>query len=138
MREILFRGKRKDNGMWIYGSLIGLLDGSVYISPVDTLLGYEGLDEMEEVIPETVGQYIGTDDKNGTKVFEGDILDMEYFEGICLVVFDGSSFGYEQKRDLEEDNVYSMPFDDSEYGYLTSGFTIVGNIHDNPELMKTE
>ena len=69
------------------------------------------------------------------------MLFVDYVYGIVKSAtegFDGSSFGYEQKRDLEEDNVYSMPFDDSEYGYLTSGFTIVGNIHDNPELMKTE
>ena len=69
MREILFRGKRVDNGEWVQGYVYQIWE-RVYI-----LWGMtNGVPNMIEVIPETVGQYTGLTDKNGTKIFERDTV----------------------------------------------------------------
>lgn len=99
MREILFRGKRTDNGKWVYGDLIDVkfifdknYDG--YDSPYyDDELGIiDG--HLLEVIPETVGQYTGLTDKNGKKIFEGDIVLIGERRRPVEIVFKNGRFGY--------------------------------------------
>lgn len=70
MREILFRGKRVDNGKWVEGNYSIDVSGRVDILPIDNLVFFE-------VIPETVGQFTGLTDKNGNRIFEGDIVKHE-------------------------------------------------------------
>lgn len=129
MREIIFRGKRKDNGEWVYGNLI--TDGEdVFILVKEDLL--KGLDvggwidgaQSYEVIPETVGQYTGLTNKNGKKVFEGDILKGLYSNGNAEVkMINGSWAGYAGKGWTD-------------IGYVVERVEVIGNAHDNPELLQ--
>jgi uncharacterized phage protein (TIGR01671 family) len=129
MREILFRGKRVDNGEWVEGSLVNNTYDSVpYIINPDEYEEYwcvEDLGELAvEVIGDTVGQYIGQKDKNGKKIFEGDILKGTY-----------DSHKYVVK--INEYYVYTVDErgEQSVLGHIKNYFEIVGNIHDNPELL---
>lgn len=123
MREILFRGKCTDNGEWI-------TDSETYIKDGDgTWLSCENL-IVVTVIPETVGQYTGLTDKNGVKIFEGDIV--RYGDTIHQVVFEQRNttayFG------LVYSEIETMPF--GHYQDLKQ-IEVIGNIHDNPELLET-
>lgn len=120
MREILLRGKRLDNGKWLYGDLFHGKDG-LYIQYFEN-----GEYRSYEVDPSTVGQDTGLTDKNGKKIFDGDILLIEnpkpFKPAIELVKFEGCRWV-----------AGVMELDETIYGWPSS---IVGNIHDNPELLK--
>lgn len=126
MREILFRGKLAASGAWSYGCLKIFPDKTCAISPDDTLVGKYG-----RVDPATVGQYTGLTDKNGVKIFEGDVL--RYGETIHRAVFEQRNgtayFG------LVYGSQETLPF--GHYQDLRQ-LEVIGNIHDNPELLKEE
>ena len=89
MREILFRGKRTDNGKWIYGNYCyaELIDKSGY---EDLIIEQPADGETRRVIPKTVGQYTGLTDKNGKKIFENGymIIDNKTYK----VIFDNAEY----------------------------------------------
>lgn len=124
MREILFRGKRVDNGEWTYGYLFVCWD-RCYI-----LWGMSGDNPIkEEVISETVGQYTGLTDKNGKRIFEGDII--TYFGESCLVKWDNET----AKFILENENLV-CDFEEVWCNRFKVKVEVIGNIHDNPELLE--
>jgi len=130
MREILFRGKRRDNSEWIYGNFIDWGNHEqVYIFPLLDYASSLSLGESiqiyaKAVITETVGQYTGLNDKNGNKIFEGDILKLG--TGKIRYVF----YGITTFRHTNYE-AYAKEFDHKDIGY-----EIIGNIHDNPELLE--
>ena len=156
MRDILFRGKRIDNGEWVYGNYCyaELIDKSGY---EDLIIEYPADGETRRVIPETVGQYTGLTDKKGKKIFDGDIIryadlynyncyleridNPEVYDNIDLgniwtideVVY-GIKVGYPafdlNKHDFETNGLSEL----SESGQYF--YEVIGNIHDNPELLK--
>ncbi len=130
MCEILFRGKRSDNGKWVYGDLYHRkICGA--ISPTIHTMDYTG----GNVIPTTVGQYTGLTDKNGTKIFEGDILKVFYYgkSKIFGVVKFGETRFFIDDNFMGGDIKSKAPMSDMFSKY---DFEVVGNIHDNPELIK--
>ena len=127
MREILFRGKRKDNGRWVEGELRrgGVhSDSEVYIRFKD----YRALFNLP-VDPETVGQFTGLTDENGKKIFEGDVVkgvrDFSNVNFVGYVVWGNGCF------DVQDVKTKSVPAID-----LVRKLEVIGNIHDNPELLK--
>lgn len=154
-REILFRGKKPveyynmiDNsgGKWVEGYLITLHDGQspAIQSEIKIVPDYVGAridSKIFCVIPETVGQYTGLTDKNDNRIFEGDVLKMEIksnyinplqsplvFIGVCK--FKDGAFGFSKQRaDIEEFTAFSSTTYNVE-------FEIIGNIHDNSDLLK--
>ena len=142
MREILFRGKM-DNGEWVYGSFCmdareqfnGLCGVDGFIRLYDKA---KGKMQTYEVDRETVGQYTGLMDKNGKRIFEGDIVAQNWYD-------------YDEPRDdsfgkvvfCEYDCSFSV-MDVNKDGFMPLGrcgsyhweVEVIGNIHDNPELLK--
>ncbi len=139
MREILFRGKRIDNGEWIEGSLVishyndagkhrerYVIEDCYYGLDDEGFFNYQSGAE-EDIDPSTVGQYTGLKDVNGKRIFEGDIV-------------------------YSEDTFFSIAWIDSWYGFAAlmagtmdrfsieelelSGIKVIGNIYDNPDLLE--
>ena len=143
MREILFRGKRIDNGEWVFGSLLAWRDGDTDICCHNS----DNNGEMDKVIvrPETVGQFTGLTDKNGKKVFEGDILkftdENADYEWIGKVEFGNPNAEYNWGFQLvyikgtKPNTDILLWFDMEETGAYSE---VIGNIHDNPELLEVE
>lgn len=129
MREILFRGKRTDNGEWVYGFYCPVCFGFFPCSPaiICKELMDSGCWKPEEVIPETVGQYTGLNDKNGKKIFEGDTVSISgELKRTYTCVWEEYNFEYEFDNKTMSFGLACVDSDDIE---------VIGNIHDNPELI---
>lgn len=158
MRTILFRGKRVDNGELVEGYLI-VKEKQYFIiqdswrEPVLTMCM---LVDDNEVIPETVGQFTGLKDRNGKMIFEGDIIGDDYDGGkhMSIVKFgtgtwDSGYYRYvgfycdrvDWEDDIEKNDDGSFNFNhrnDASGDFIFKEDVIIfGNIHDNPELIKS-
>lgn len=133
MREILFRGKPlgKLHGKFIYGSL-GVIDTD--LCAIYHCFEFKA-DEMQLVDIGTVGQYTGLTDKNGKKIFEGDILRRAYHpeDDVVIEWFDGS-FRF-RKANKPKDYGYSAVCCIQN---AVSSLKIIGNAYDNPELLEEQ
>ena len=125
MREILFRGKASTE--WVYGDLRHINDGRVAVRKDGEIYPYE-------VIPETVGQYTGLIDKNGRKIFEGDIVycKSRLDNANMVVIFECGQF-----RMVLSENYRSYQTNSGFYDINCFDKEVIGNIHDNPELLRT-
>ena len=131
MREIIFRGKREDNGEWVCGDLIHWW-GRHNTKPDIQI--YNNIQRFN-VIPESVSEFTGLTDKNGVRIFEHDILKFDYVgenlgvSGIEAVVFENGKFGvlWGWHKDF-------TCLD----GFANTTIEVIGNIHDNPELLGEE
>jgi uncharacterized phage protein (TIGR01671 family) len=130
MREILYRAKRANNGDWVIGSLFVDDKKEKY----EICIGYVNYRISYEVIPETVGQYTGLTDKNGTKIFEDDIIvghtsNIDEEDGNALIEWDEDTAKFVI--------VWSGLMTDFD-NFYPHDLEVIGNIHDNPELLETE
>lgn len=133
MKDIIFRGKRTDNGEWVYG--VPTKD-----SHGETVM-VESTFECDEyncrganclyVDENTVGQYTGLTDKNGTKIFEGDIVNFKttaYHFKNCRIKYQT----YYVRYCAIDNKGYEYPMDKN------FEYEVIGNIHDNPELLRSD
>lgn len=153
MREILFRAKRKDNSEWVYGSLI---DKDYILQYIDLAESWHGCAASSdhklkcrgfEVIPGTVGQYMGFQDKHGNRIYEGDIIQVQRQEDTIIVeckfgtitrqmatgwLVDITGFYFER-----EDGAQTFPIKTNYAGkHDFELFTVIGNIHEHPQLLQ--
>lgn len=129
MRDIEFRGKQTDNGEWVYG--VPTKDGRGEMVMVENIFECEEYNcrgaNCLYVDENTVGQYIGLKDRNGTNIFEGDIVKRVWFGKMSIyqIVYDNDLASF-----IGQAGVRFTTFD-----YGPTEFEVIGNIYDNPELL---
>ena len=121
-----FRGKRVDNGEWVYGDLIHGIVGDLHIQNLKS----HTVKSPVQVIPDTVGEFTGLKDW-----WEGDLL--EYDNMPYVIIYDNDYFGFVLKRVLDDEDYSEYITGDEVHGYLSLG-NAIGNLHDQPELMQPE
>lgn len=136
MKEILFRGKRVDNGEWVYGYYWSNEMGNHFIRVTEE--DYNYVIEDYEVFSETVGQFTGLTDKNGKKIFDGDILQDKFGQTKVVDYYDpwGAFRTCFVKALNEEGKIVSTVGGASFVGDVWRKYEVIGNIHDNPELLE--
>lgn len=153
MREILFRGKRLDNGEWVEGFIVASRENT-YPDGFE-MITVDGInyDEIDNYIPDfisyavdpfTVGQYTGLEDKNGKRVFEGDVIKpfddeidkmvVEFHHGQFLLCLYGNR-GYMAEYGWEEEGNYGC-FEAEPLSSYGDDIEIISTIYDNPEMLK--
>ena len=146
MREILFRGKRLDDGEWVHGFLTVADSETPNQFVIDYLIPRMSCYGQTEVDPETVGQYTGLLDKNGKRIFEGDMLKpfddeidkmvVEFHHGAFMLCLYGER-GYMGEGGWVEEGNYGV-FECEPLSSYGDDIEVIGNIHDNPELLEAQ
>lgn len=134
MQEILFRGKCINNNEWTCGTVeFHLIDGDLAQTKQETFITYDIMDKIgkvfryrNEVIPETIGQYININDENGIKIFNDDVVEFTYFncQYKAVVRFNKGCFELYWKGSMDESHSIHVRF--------AEHLKVIGNIHDNP------
>ncbi|MDD4541946.1 MAG: YopX family protein [Eubacteriales bacterium] len=154
MREIKFRGKCSQSKRWVYGWLLTNKLGTYIVTEENpheyTQNHYIEIDEYCRVVPATVGQYTGLTDKNGTEIYEGDIMGGpiqlvtirgnptgDYTETRFVVEWDEkrTKFTARQTHDSRYPDFYATRKASTELTIIADYYPVIGNIHDNPELL---
>ena len=129
MREILFRGQRVDNEQWIEGSLIVVSEDYGYL--LYYILTQDNVQRI--VFSNTVGQYTGLKDKNGVKIFEGDILDCG--DRVVRVTWHKNCGTWDSEFIKYKGERNSSGIEAKDWCFRAE---VIGNIHDNHELLEVE
>ena len=142
MRKILFRGKRLQGGEWVEGyffkSDINKKEREsgkatiIFTPDCDTFIMVPECHNSFMVVSDTVGQYTGLKDKNGKRIFEGDICRNTRTGEIVSVKWHGTMAGYVWNKRRAD----GFLFDFGELFRACDKYEVIGNIHDNPELLK--
>ena len=160
MREILFRGIDSLTGKWVQGDLLHISSGCIIYHGSQTESEIKEnagaaiellIDEISVVKPKTVGQFTGVTDKNGVKIFEGDILSCgkkaSLYKNFPIEII-GIVFFHQGKYEVETKKVINKHFSNQSsifFGVQPMDWIhlpefhkseIIGNIHENPELLK--
>ena len=138
MREVLFRGKRTDNGELVEGILFNAKEDT-FIIPHGNEYSYDPIEGLAfdvygcKVDPETVGQYTGLTDKNGVRIFEGDILHCvsKLDNAKMVVIFECGEYRMVLAEKFK-DYIFNCGF----YAITCFEKEVIGNIHDNPDILK--
>ncbi|EPC9931066.1 YopX family protein [Listeria monocytogenes] len=132
MREIEFRGKRIDNGEWVYGNLMQFEDSATFIF-VDERKGASTLtyahfiiNNMHAIDEKTIGQYTGLKDKNGKKIFEGDIVDISVYDRLDWSSIKGKVVFLNGAWLVEDVGHFAITLQSE-----TNEIEIIGNVHEN-------
>lgn len=146
MRTIKFRGKDIETGKWVYGFYVRLEDtfrkpiegkeritNRIYTGSADSCvaqtIGYEFSGDWYEVDPDSIGQFTSLYDRNKKEIYEGDLLKLQDDDtGLIEVRFVRGVFAFLWQGDLDDELPINAP--------TQEWATVVGNIHDNPELLK--
>ena len=139
MREILFRGKRVSDGKWVQGKpwIYPMMSEAIIIYAVELKMDDERETYCESVIvdPATIGQYTGQKDKNGKRIFEGDVVEFRRIDALGWTKHRTGQVRY--SVDLPIFYILATTGDGWDW-YDCKEIEIVGNIHDNPELIGGE